>query len=304
MKIMKFGGSSVGSAQNILRVADIIKDHSSGGHVVVVVSAMRGVTDTLIDVYNFYKDGRYADAYEGLNSLYTLHLETLAGLKLKREMYEETHEKLVGLFGRLITCLTFKRGLADCGYDYVVSFGERLSCILLSAVLQHIKVRAREVDSAELILLSNESGNYKVSLEETREMTEQLIYKLIFKGVTPVVTGFYGGTKDGKVVTLGRGGSDYTATILAYALDASEVVLWKEVDGIFTGDPKKGNNAKFIAEISYVDALDMAQKGAKVLHPQALKPVAEKEITVWVKNTFRPEFAGTKIWKGVKNAQD
>ena len=114
------------------------------------------------------------------------------------------------------------------------------------------------------------------------------------------MTGFYGATKDGRIATLGRGGSDYSATILAYALDAQEVILWKEVDGIYSADPKRENGAKLIPELSYRMAAELARNGAKILHPEAMEPVISKKIVIWIKNTFQPEFIGSKIWEGRK----
>ena len=120
------------------------------------------------------------------------------------------------------------------------------------------------------------------------------------EGILPVVTGFYGANENGSVAILGRGGSDYTATILAYALPATEVILWKEVDGVFTGDPLKDKTARFLPELSYEEALVLVENGAKILHREAMRPVQETGIPIFVKNTFFPDRPGSKIWRGVE----
>ena len=125
-----------------------------------------------------------------------------------------------------------------------------------------------------------------------------MILPLIRKNIIPVVTGFYGVSEKGDIVTLGRGGSDYSATILAHVLDAQEVILWKEVDGVFNKDPKKSRKAKYFSELTYKKATVLARNGAKILHHEAMKPAEIKGIIIRVKNTFKPNFVGTKIWKG------
>jgi len=200
--------------------------------------------------------------------------------------------------GQLITYLTFNKSYDLADYDYVVSYGERLSSYLLTLALKKIGVKALSINSADILVTTNVFGNAKVLFPETEERVEKILWPLLLDGLVPVITGFYGATYDGKIATLGRGGSDYTATTLAYTLDAQEVILWKEVDGIFTSDPKKYEQAKYLPEVTYNEAIKLAKNGAKILHPEAIEPVMEKEIIVWVKNTFNPDFTGSKIWKG------
>ncbi|MBM3282747.1 aspartate kinase [Candidatus Gottesmanbacteria bacterium] len=298
MKVMKFGGTSVGNGERILNVAKIIKKYAREEKIVVVVSAMSGVTDRLIAIFQKYKNKQLSEAMEEMNSLYQFHFDTLKELKLEKEKFIFTENTLKYLFGQLLCCLSLERNYTAWNYDFVISFGERFSALFLTQALQKIQVKSKEVDSSQLILTTDEFGSAKVLLTGTKKQVQKMLLPLIFFGTLPVITGFYGATKDGRVATLGRGGSDYSATALAYALSAKEVILWKEVDGIFNGDPKKGQGVKLFKRLSYGEALQLAKNGAKVLHPQALKPVAEKEIVVRVKNTFKPKILGTKIWKG------
>lgn len=299
MKIMKFGGTSVGSGSRMLHVGEIIKEHSQHESIIVVISAMCGVTDKLISIFHKYKLQRLVEAKEELSLLYLHHLEALKEMKINKGRKDAAEKAIDNLFGQLVTHLTFHKVFEIWDYDFVVSFGERLSVILISAALQKLEIKSKTVDSKDLIVTNDEFGDARALFPQSKEKIENILYPFIIDGIVPVVPGFYGATRGGKIATLGRGGSDYTATILAHALDAQEVVLWKEVDGVFTGDPKNGHKVEFIAELSYERAIKMAQNGAKVLHPEAIRPVADKEIVVWVKNTFNPDFAGTKIWKGV-----
>lgn len=298
MKVMKFGGTSVGDGKRILHVAKIVKDYFEEDRVVVVVSAMSGVTDKLISVFQKFKERQHSEGLIALRELYERHIQVLNEFGFRNGRYLSIQKRLKELFGELMTYLSFNKEFTLKDYDYVVSFGERLSCLLVASALSKLDVEAEVIDSSKLIVTSNDFGNARALLDETEKLTSKVILPLLIRGVIPIVTGFFGATKDGSVATFGRGGSDYSATILAHSLDAQEVILWKEVDGIFTSDPKNGNGAKFIPEISYEKALLLAQNGAKVLHPEAMKPVADKDIVVWVKNTFRPDFIGSKIWKG------
>lgn len=298
MKVMKFGGTSVGSGEKMLHVADIIKKYCEGERVVVVVSAMCGITDQLYAICLQYKEGKVAAAFESLNDLYNHHLNALKEMGLKGRSWEKAQNKMMVIFGQLVVFLTLQRQYCAWGCDHVVSYGERFSSLLLTIALQKAGVVAKLMESTKLIITDNEFGNAKVFMEDTQGKVEKYLFPQLLTNTVVVIPGFFGATRDGKVAILGRGGSDYSATVLAYALDAQEVILWKEVDGVYTKDPKKGNGAKLLSELSYSQASDMARNGAKVLHPAAMEPVMAKNIVVWVKNTFRPDLPGSKIWRG------
>lgn len=300
MKVMKFGGTSVGSGKRILHVAKIIRKYAAKESIVVVVSAMCGLTDKLVSIFNKYKSNDLLSAKEELLQLYQMHIKAFDEIDLSQEMCILQRKNLTNLFGELLSYLTVRKKYEIWDYDFVVSFGERFAVQLLSCALNKLGISSKFMDSSGLIITNNEFGNSKVLMKETKEKIEEFLFPLIMDGIVPVVTGFYGSTKDGRVATLGRGGSDYSATILAHALDAQEVILWKEVDGVFSHDPKKnGNGAKFFPQLTFKEAIKMAKNGAKIIHPYALDSIASKDIVVWVKNTFKPHFKGTKIWKGV-----
>lgn len=295
MKIMKFGGTSVGDGKRILHVANLIAKYSQKDRIVSVVSAMSGVTDELISVFDEFKKSNTQQGVKKLLKLYTRHMKSARDVEVLNGGSQLVYTSIKEYFSKLLAYLTFDCAFEDADFDYCVSFGERLSSLILSSTLSKLGVKTKLIDSGQVIVTNDEFKNARVLFSQTAQKAEKLLLPLLIAGYHPVVTGYYGKTKEGKVATLGRGGSDYSATVLAHVLDAQEVILWKEVDGIYTGDPKKDGGAKFLLELSYDQALALAQNGAKVLHPEAMLPVASKRITVWVKNIFNPEFAGSKI---------
>lgn len=298
MKVMKFGGTSVGDGPRILHVARLIQNYAQEDRIVSVVSAMSGVTDALISVFNEFKNGETQKGVKQLTQLYMQHMQAARDVDVLNGGTQLVYLSIKEYFSKLLSYLTFDCTYDDSDFDYCVSFGERLSCLILTHTLSKLGVKTKYVDSGQVIVTNDEFKNARVLFSETAQKAEKLLLPLLIAGYHPVVTGYYGQTSSGKVATLGRGGSDYSATVLAHVLDAQEVILWKEVDGIYSADPKKDGSAKFLSEVSYDEALALAKNGAKVLHPEALIPVSSKGITVWVKNTFNPAFTGSKIWKG------
>lgn len=296
--IMKFGGTSVGSGEKIQHVANVICTNANGSRCVVVVSAMQGVTDELISLYQECKKGNIKQALHLLEEIFSRHYKTLETLQLPAKIHKQTEKTFGSLFESLRSYLLSKKRFKQEDFDYIVSFGEQLSSRLLSAALQKKGKYSYAIDSTDVLVVTKAFNNAKALLSKTKAKSRNKLLPLLQEGVLPVVTGFFGQTTCGRVAVLGRGGSDYTATILAHSLSANEVILWKEVDGIYSCDPHKEKDAVFFHELTYHEALELAQNGAKVLHPEAMKPVLQKEIPVIVKNTFNPDFSGTKIWKG------
>jgi aspartate kinase len=296
--VMKFGGSSVGSAFKILHVADVIHSLTENQRTVVVVSAMQGVTDMLIKIFQNYQEGNMETALHDLQELSYTHFETLKELQLQKELFRESNDLLASLFEKIRLFLLSKQKFTKQDYDYVISFGERFNSILVTAALRGRGVESRAVDSADCIVVTNQFSNAKALSSQTKIKSRKTLLPLLNDGIIPVVTGFFGMTESGDIAILGRGGSDYSATILACTLHAKEVILWKEVDGVYNGDPHVDKDAEFYAELSYTEALRLAQNGAKILHPEAMKPVCSEEIPVVVRNTFNPSHCGTRIWKG------
>jgi aspartate kinase len=179
--------------------------------------------------------------------------------------------------------------------DEIVSTGERLSARLLAGALCELGLRGVAVEATELIVTDNASGRAEPLMAQTRERATARLLPLLEDDSVPVVTGFIGATAGGMLTTLGRGGSDYSATILGAALDATEVIIWTDVDGVLTADPRLVPEARTLREISYNEAAELAYFGAKVLHPKTLRPVSEAGIPVWIRNSFAPERHGTKV---------
>jgi aspartate kinase len=181
------------------------------------------------------------------------------------------------------------------GMDTISSLGERMNAPLVAAVLRGKGVKAQAVDAAQLIVTDASFQNANPIEQATRQKVREGLIPLLDEKVVPVVTGFVAATQDGILTTLGRGGSDYTAAILGDSLDASEVWTWTDVDGVMTADPRIVSNARVIPELSFSEVSELAYFGAKVLHPKTLRPIIERDIPLWVKNTFNPESPGTKV---------
>lgn len=296
MVVMKFGGASLENGESILRVAQIINKYKDQKKV-IVVSAMYKVTDSLIESFKLYEKGDVLSAMELINQIGEKHYEVLRMLNLNQEQEVDILRNINVLLSELLSYMgssDFKKS----DYDYVISFGERFSSIIVVASLLKLGLVAQAVNSSKVLIATSVFGNAKVIFKPTRKLAGKYFEKLFSESIIPVVTGFFASNKKGQIVTFGRGGSDYSATILASVLDAKEVILWKEVDGVYDCDPKKNPGAKFYNSLSYELALSLAKQGAKILHPEAMRPVASKSIVVSVKSFYKPEFSGTKIWKG------
>jgi aspartate kinase len=196
---------------------------------------------------------------------------------------------------RLCHGVTLLKELTTRARDSISSVGERLSAPLLAAALEERGVASYSIEACEILVTDSNYGAADPCMDRTRELCEARLRPMLLQGIVPVVTGFIGATADGVITTLGRGGSDYSATILGSALQADEVVIWTDVDGLMSTDPRAVPNAATIAEISYREATELAYFGAKVLHPKSLRGVAQCGIPVSIRNTFAPERPGTKI---------
>lgn len=304
MIVHKFGGTSVGDAAGFAQVAEIVlthhgrEDNLATAETVVVVSAMSGVTDQLVAGARAAAEGKDRAYREIKAALLNRHLEALEAL------LSNSRERLnVGglVEDRLHELERFYRSIAMLGEltargcDAVASFGEQLSASILAAVLRERGVRAQAFSAMELIVTDEHFGAAMPQMEETRQRVQQRLRPLVERGVIPVVTGFVGATEQGVTTTLGRGGSDFSAAILGAGLDADEVWIWSDVDGILTADPNLVPHARTLTELSYAEAADLAYFGADVLHPKTIRPVIERAIPLRIVNTFNPSHAGTLI---------
>ncbi len=300
MKVMKFGGSSMGDGSRIRAVARIVKRHSSTEPCVVVVSAMHGVTDALAGLAKSASEGDAAAVQESLKGLRIKHEDAARdSLRSRGRLHREVdaiESRLTQLEGLLTAAMTIGE-VPPRVRDRILSFGEVLSSDLLCGALLDAGVKAEGMSGGEAGIVTDENFGEASPLPDiTRMKLSARLKPKLDEGVVPVVAGFTGATQHGDVTTLGRGGSDYSATVLAASLGADEVWLWSDVDGILTCDPRIVKTAKVLRRVSYAEAMEMVVFGAKNIHPRALEPVARARIPVRVRNTFKPSDEGTLIF--------
>jgi aspartokinase/homoserine dehydrogenase 1 len=265
--------------------------------VAIVVSAMSKVTDLLLDSMRKAEAGDAAGLDANLKALRERHVACC------RELLPEAAQKeaVAGVSALIEEFTRIANGIMMLGErpvqsaDKAVAVGERLAALMMAAYMESQGVRAAAVNAAQVIATDAVFGNATPLMDETRQRVASVLGPLLANRVIPVMTGFNGSTLDGRPTTLGRGGSDFSASILAAALDAEELWIWTDVDGIMTGDPRLIPDARVLDEITYDEAAELAYNGAKVLHPRTLAPLIERQIPVWSKNSFAPEKPGTKI---------
>ncbi len=301
-KIMKFGGTSLGSGQVIKTAAAILKEqHERGEKLVAVPSAMAGVTDSLLGVALQAKKGDQNVMEHFVSTLGERHTSAAKESVRSKQIFERVsafiNTKMAEL-DKILVGISCLRELSPRSTDYVMSFGEVLSTQIFCGALQDVGVEARYFTGGEAGIITDERfGEAKPLMNVTAQQVKSKLEPLLEKGIVPVVTGFIASDQDGHITTLGRGGSDYTATLLGNALNVDEVWIWTDVDGLMTADPRIEPSAKTIPEISFAEATELAYFGARVMHPKALEPAAEKGIPVRVKNTFNLSGQGTLILK-------
>ncbi len=303
---MKFGGTSVSDGERIIKVASIISSYVNEHDIVVVVSAMAGVTDSLIEISQLLIKGKkdvdyIASIRDFIAQLEKRHAEaakvSIKDKKLLDEVLIEIHE-LIKELERVLTGVHFLGELSNRSLDYIMSFGERLSAPILAYSLRDLGINAKNFTGSEIGIVTNSDfGKARPIIHTTKRLIKERIETIMKEGIVPVVTGFIAADTNGALTTIGRGGSDLTASILGVSIKADEIWIWTDVDGIMTCDPKLVPEAKTIPVISYLEACELAFFGAKVLYPKTLEPAIEEEVPVRVMNTFNPEGSGTLIVK-------
>jgi bifunctional aspartokinase / homoserine dehydrogenase 1 len=305
----KFGGSSLLGAARMLHAASLVRPVAQLMQVVVVVSAMKGVTDSLLEIAQALNERRRQRARSQAEAILRLHLDVLRDLELDAHQNDRVERELHSL-GRDLLHEVSGRGNsappAAAGelLDRLASFGERFAARLFAAALERSGVAAVPVSSSEFVLTCDTFRDAKPHLEQTKQRGRKLLLPLLADGIVPVVTGFIGATPDGRITTLGRNSSDFSGAIIAHVVDADELVIWTDVDGIYSVDPGQSAHAQLLHDLSYHDAHALALGGAKVLHPHVLPLAEETEMTVWVRNTFKPHARGTRIGPAPDGAQN
>jgi aspartate kinase len=295
--VMKFGGTSVGSPECIQRAADLIAESAKRHSVAVVVSAMSKVTDLMLDTLRRAEEGDEKGVEESAQVVYERHRSACHAL-LSAEHHERVDAAIDGLirqFSRTARGILMLGERPPRSIDEAVPIGEKLSAMLLSELLNARGVAAETVSGTDVIVTDDVFGNASPLMDETNVKTGERLLPLIQAGRVPIITGFNGATASGQPTTLGRGGSDFSASLVAAALDADELWIWTDVSGIMTGDPRVVPDARVLPEVTFEEAAELAYNGAKVLHQRTLQPVVEKQIPVWIKNSFDPAHPGTRI---------
>ncbi len=304
--IMKFGGSSVGSGKRVKETARIISEYR-GDETVVVVSAMEEVTDRLIEMANDVVNGVGEEGIrEFIEELKDMHVAAAkkAVSKQHREGVVATIERLCTELMKVLVGVSYVGELTPRSLDYIISFGEKLSAPVVSGAISSLGIKSDWLTGHEAgIVTDSNFGSAAPVWAATNKKIKQSLPPLIKSGI-PVVAGFIAGDEKGRITTFGRGGSDFTASILGSVLNADEIWIWTDVDGILSSNPGLVKKAEIIDVISYAEAQELAYFGAKVLHPKTIEPAMEKRIPVVVKNTFNPENKGTLIVREQKKIVD
>ena len=297
--IMKFGGTSVGSAAAIVQVVDIVRENlKSGDELAVVVSAMARVTDQLLDSARAAADGdrsRYERVNTAIRAQHFAVIEELIGSESQRLAVADELDQLLEAHLELCEAIRILGEATPRICDSIVSFGERLSSRLITAVMLEKGLPVKQFDSSRFVITDSNFQDADPLWDETESRIGEQILPELRAGVTPIITGFIGATPDGTLTTLGRGGSDFCAAIIAACLDSDELIIWTDVDGVMTTDPRLDSRARVLPYVSYQEIGELAFYGAKVLHPKTVQPIVNRSIPLRVRNTFNPAQAGTLI---------
>ncbi|MBZ0301708.1 MAG: aspartate kinase [Anaerolineae bacterium] len=299
--VMKFGGASVGSTTALTQVLSIVlQEHEHWDHLLLVVSALDGVTDALIEAAQLAQLSNRRGYRRIVATLRTRHLALVEQLPLgtnERQALQADIDRL--LFDMLGVCQDLANRPArepkSAAFDEIIGVGERLSARIVATLLRQNHLRGVAIDATDVLVTDADYGHAHPNLELTRVRMNQHLMPMLSRDIIPVVTGFIGATETGRPTTLGRGGSDYTASILAVCADAKEVWMWTDVDGIMTTDPQEIPDAQNIDELSYEEVAELAYFGARILHARMIGPLREHQINLRVKNIFKPRDPGTLV---------
>jgi len=297
---MKFGGTSIANGKKIRHVAKLIADNRNDDcAVVAVVSALEGITNQLIQAAEEAKKGNREYILSFKQEILERHLTTAKEAIKNSQIEEETEQTLkerIDELEQVLTGIVYVGELTPKSRDTVIAFGERLSAPIVCGALKDLGLESEHLTGGEAgIVTDSNFGEAGLLMNFTKFQVKKNLEPLLKNGTVPVLTGFIAATQDGETTTLGRGGSDYTATIVGAALDVDEVWIWTDVDGLMTADPKIVPEAKTIHEMSFQEATELTIFGAKAMHPRALEPARKEGIPVRIRNVFSPDSQGTLI---------
>ncbi len=297
MITMKFGGTSVGDIQRLKDVVTIVKAHMPLKPA-VVASAMSGITDTLLETARLSAQHETDEVQGNFESLKEKHFHvanTLVGNPKRKKELIDRQKIIFEELGNLLRGVGLLKELSPRSLDAIASYGEILSCLQIAAVLNDNDAPAEFIDSRKVIRTDDHYGEALVDFPVTDAHIRETILPLVDRNIVPVITGFIASTETGLTTTLGRSGSDYTASIVGAATGSSEIWIWTDVDGVMTADPRYVRGARVLPAISYREAAEMSYFGAKVIHPKTMLPAIECNIPIRIKNTFNPTHPGTLI---------
>jgi aspartate kinase len=298
--VLKFGGTSVGSGKKITNVCDIVQKVKKNNQVIVVSSALQSTTDELLELSENAKKGQVNKKI--INDIVQRHQDAIKDIIQDKKIQDEVFEKVSSLIKELektVEGVIIVKELSDKTRDKIVSFGEQLAVPIISAKLRDMGIKSKSFTGGEVGIMTDENfGNASPLMKVTQHNVKNNLSNLLEETV-PVITGFIGVTQQGDISTIGRGGSDFSASLIGMCLSVDEIWFMTDVDGLLTANPKLYPNAKTIPQLSYDEAAEMAIMGAKGMHPRALDPARTANIPVRIKNTFNPEAEGTLINKDI-----
>jgi aspartate kinase len=304
MVVMKFGGTSVKDAEAYKRVIEII-DSRKGKEPVIVLSATAGTTDNLLKCSQHALEGSIEESNELAEQIFMKHTKIIYELVEDEDKFKEIDE---GVKAYILQLKDFLQGiyllseLSPRSVAKTLSFGELISTYILNEVLNFKGYKSKLLDSREFIITDENYLKGEPQTDEIRKKASSIVLPAVKEGFIPVAQGFIATSLSGQPSTLGRGGSDYTASLIGMALKAEEIEIWTDVDGILTADPRKVQGTKIIKEISFKEAAELAFFGAKVLHPSTIIPAIEENIPVRILNSHAPEVEGTLIKSKIRGA--
>ena len=302
---MKFGGSSLANATSIRNAARIVQRFSPENKIVVVASAMNDTTERLLEIGELAQKKENARVRKILGITQRLHVKTarsVSSRKTSRELLDRINQLNTDL-EKTVEGISHLRELTPRSRDYLLSFGERLSAPILAAAIRNLGFKAQSLTGGEAGIASDDKfGEAKPLAELSYHEIRRRLDPMLAKNQIPVVTGFIAATVDGTITTLGRGGSDYTASILGAALNTDEIWIWTDVDGLMTADPRIVKDARVLRTVSFGEALELSYFGAKMMHPRAMQPAAQRKIPVRIRNSSKPTLEGTLVSSGETGA--
>jgi len=298
---MKFGGSSIGTVAALTQVLSIVlHERKHWDNLLIVTSALDGVTDMLLEAAHLAQVSNHRGYRRIAATLRTRHLSLIEQLPLgtvERNTLQADIDRL--LFDMLNLCQEVaeypSERLSPEVTDMIAGVGERLSARIIAALLRENNLKGVAIDATDVIITDNVHGNANPDLEQTRIRIQQHMSPMLERDIIPVVTGFIASSREGKMTTLGRGGSDYSASILSLCINAEEVWVWSDVDGMMSSDPREVPDARVIQQLSYNEIAELAYFGARILHSRMIKPLREHRIPLHIKNVYKPQQDGTKI---------